>query len=545
MRMKFSLRAKLTSAVAIIIVVLLTVAAAGQINNARLARLTMTVAENSLPSVDYIIEADRDMQQAAVAERSMLVAKAGTPQFDALRKFHEENIGQAAQRAGKFAKLADNPEEARMIKEYLSRHTVWAGATRRVVELAATGKAADRERARQLSFGDADKDFEAARTILNDLTDKELANARSLTEESERVSAVGRAIVLFAVVGLVVSALVAALFPRLVVNPIRALTARLNDIASGDGDLTARLDAQRHDELGDLARAFNNFVGKIQTLIRDVNAATSQLAAAAEELSAVTNDTHESTQRQHSETDQVAVAINEMTATVHEVARNAEQAATAAREADTQASGGRTVVAQTVDHINRLAGAVERVGEVIHRLDNDSKNIGKVLDVIRGIAEQTNLLALNAAIEAARAGDQGRGFAVVSDEVRTLAGRTQQSTREIQEMIEHLQTAATEAVAAMDNGRNEAKATVGQAAHTREILDAVTAAVTSISEMNQQIAAAAEEQSAVATEIDRNVTNISRAGEQTAESSRQTAAAGAELSRLAVQLQKQLSQFHV
>jgi methyl-accepting chemotaxis protein len=346
-------------------------------------------------------------------------------------------------------------------------------------------------------------------------------------------------------VGILIAIVLAVAFPRLLVAPIENLTQKLKDISSGNGDLTVRLDNSRKDEVGALASAFNHFVDKIHTLVREVSSVTSQVATAAEEMSVVAGETNHSIQRQHSETAQVATAINEMTATVQEVANSAEQAAAAASDADEQAGKGHVVLDQTVTQLDALAQAVEQAAEVIQRLDQGSQDIGRVIDVIRGIAEQTNLLALNAAIEAARAGDQGRGFAVVADEVRTLASRTQESTQEIQEMIERLQVSAGEAVSAMTSGRAKATETVTQANATRDILEAVKTAVGSISEMNTHIATASEEQSAVSSEIDRNITNISQIGEQTATGAQQTAASGEELARLAAKLQEQVGQFRV
>ncbi len=212
---------------------------------------------------------------------------------------------------------------------------------------------------------------------------------------------------------------------------------------------------------------------------------------------------------QKDEVDKVATAMTEMSATVHEVARNATEAAEAAQRADEETTKGKMVVSQAIEAIDLLANEVNDAAQVIHRLEQDSDEIGAVLDVIRGIAEQTNLLALNAAIEAARAGEQGRGFAVVADEVRTLAQRTQQSTQEIQNMIERLQSGAQDAVKAMEQGRSRAQVGVEQAAEAGTSLETIAQAVGTISDMNTQIATAAEEQSVVAEEINLNIVSIS------------------------------------
>ena len=339
--------------------------------------------------------------------------------------------------------------------------------------------------------------------------------------------------------------LLAWLLSRSIVRPLRQTVTRLDDIASGDGDLTRRLEADGNNELGDLAAAFNRFVAKIQDLVKEVAAGGDQVAAAANELSATSEQTNGQVTRQKDEVDQVATAMNEMTATVAEVARNASDAATAAQTTDQDANAGRELVQQTVQSINHLTSQVDNTAEVIERLSTDAEQINKVLEVIGDIADQTNLLALNAAIEAARAGEQGRGFAVVADEVRTLASRTQDSTHEIQGMIERVQNGTREAVQAMEEGKNRAHSSREKVNEAGESLESITQSVTTISEMNTQIASAAEEQSSVAEEINRNISNITQVLDETASGSREIANASEELSKLASEQQQRVGHFRV
>ncbi|WP_416221054.1 methyl-accepting chemotaxis protein [Pseudomonas sp. RP23018S] len=283
----------------------------------------------------------------------------------------------------------------------------------------------------------------------------------------------------------------------------------------------------------------------LRQLIGGIGDGVTQIASAAEELSAVTGQTSAGVNSQKVETDQVATAMNEMAATVQEVARNAEQASEAAVMADQQAREGDHVVAEAIAQIERLASEVNNSSDAMSELKQDSDKIGTVLDVIKSVAQQTNLLALNAAIEAARAGEAGRGFAVVADEVRSLAQRTQQSTEEIEELIANLQLGTQRVAGVMDASRGLTDSSVELTRRAGGSLSTITRTVSSIQAMNQQIATAAEQQSAVAEEINRSVMNVRDISDQTAAASEQTASSSVELARLGSHLQGLVARFRL
>ncbi|MGM0593659.1 MAG: methyl-accepting chemotaxis protein [Pseudomonadota bacterium] len=297
------------------------------------------------------------------------------------------------------------------------------------------------------------------------------------------------------------------------------------------------------DEIGAISRAFNSMIAKFRHSMQEVAGSTQQLMSVAERASSVSDEALQGVLAQQRETEQVAGSMHEMNEAVQEVASNAVKTAEASKEANREASEGAMVSTEALGGISNLMMAVESAGKVIQQLDADSEEIDMVLEVIKGIAEQTNLLALNAAIEAARAGEAGRGFAVVADEVRTLASRSQQSAEEIRAMIEKLQAGAREAVRVMDGAKGKAQECEEQVEAAAESLGTIAGEVSGINDMNTQIATAAEEQTAVAEEVNRNITNITEVAEQSAEGARHTASISEELVSLSSQLEQMVKRF--
>ena len=342
---------------------------------------------------------------------------------------------------------------------------------------------------------------------------------------------------------LLVGLIAAWVITRLIVAPLRAVIAVAQQIASGD--LSGRMEISRRDEIGQLMQAMQQMGNSLSQMVSGLQAGIEQLASSAHSLSSVTEQTTAEVSNQKDETEQVATAMNQMTATVHDVARNAEQAAQAAQTADAKVDSGQQVVRMSLQRIELLATSSNSASASIESLSAQIQNIGTVLSVIQSVAEQTNLLALNAAIEAARAGEQGRGFAVVADEVRALAKRTQQSTEEIERLVSTLRSAAQSSVQQIQQSGELVKLAVSDALETEGALGSIAAAVSLIQQMNQQIAAAAEEQSSVAEEINRSVTSIRASADHSALSMQGNAASSIQLAQLGAQLKGMVGHFRL
>ena len=355
---------------------------------------------------------------------------------------------------------------------------------------------------------------------------------RAVRDSNSRVSfSLYSLLVIMMVVGIGISLFLA----RMISGNLGRLQAVVERI-SHEGDLTLRADDVSNDEIGSLAMAFNSLVENMYSIVKSVTQQSQKLSAATKQLTSITGETSNGVRTQTDEISQVAMAMNQMKIAIGEVASNAELAASSANDGNNQVSSGNEVVLETIRSIEDLASDVEKSTGVVGELRGDSDNIGTVLDVIKTIAEQTNLLALNAAIEAARAGEQGRGFSVVADEVRTLAQRTQDSTQEIEDLVEALQSRARAAVTVMSASQEKAGNSVIQARGAGISLSEINTSVGQIHSINQQIASAAEEQSATTTEVNRNINNIREVAEQTATGAEQIAASSYELSQMGEEL---------
>ncbi len=383
---------------------------------------------------------------------------------------------------------------------------------------------------------------EAINTVLNRLLEINTQQTLDTNQQAaEEYSSAFNLTVTLLVIATGLTLLFAWLLTNSITKPIANALSAAEEIA--EGNLTRPIMVDGEDEAGRLLAAMAKMQDKLRDTLQRISGSATQLASAAEELNSVTDESARGLTQQNNEIEQAATAVNEMTSAVEEVARNAVSTSEASKNATTSAGDGRDLVQETVSAIERMSADVQSTATLIGDLANESRDIGKVLDVIRGLADQTNLLALNAAIEAARAGEAGRGFAVVADEVRALAHRTQQSTSEIERMIGSIQSGTEHAVDSMRNSTERAESTLNIARGAGMSLDTINSAIVEINERNLVIASAAEEQAQVAREVDRNLVNIRDLSVQSATGANQTSAASNELSRLALDLNNMVGRF--
>ncbi|HLT14347.1 MAG TPA: methyl-accepting chemotaxis protein [Marinobacter sp.] len=504
---------------------------------------TDDIAATYLPSVSEILNGDRDLYQALVAQMTLVDQAFNNEDTANSLKDFDENAEQARRRYEESAERLKGTGISDVTQGFSNAFDRWEMSARRVIELARNG---DPDQARSLAARETTPLFDQLRGFYNEAGGHADAQAQKRSSEASAEGTSSSATILaITVIAIILSIVLFIIFLKLIIQSIAALREQLDNIAQGEGDLTKRVPVTVNDDLGQLATSFNHVLENLQGMIGSIQGLSRDLGQGASELASAANDNNEGVTRQTDSISMVATAINEMQSAIEEVAGNASRAAEITREAETKGHNGAQIIRNSSRQVHRLAAQISKAVEVIRKLSSDSDNITSVLDVIRGIAEQTNLLALNAAIEAARAGEQGRGFAVVADEVRTLAQRTQQSTEDIQTMISSLQTGVSDVVNVMETGSKEATETEKLATEAEQELQAILEAISNINDVNTSVASATEQQTQVIDEINRSITDINDLAAASAERSRAIDGISKSLESYATELEKQTGRFRV
>ncbi|UZJ60824.1 methyl-accepting chemotaxis protein [Pseudomonas sp. KU26590] len=521
-----------------LLMLILGIFALSQMNKINNANVDM--ATNSMPSIKALDKlTEGSIRLRVLSYRLMLNRDPDTLQKTSdLFAMRNKQIDDAR---AVYVKLISEPAEQSAYDQYVQLLNDYRQLENRMKTLSQANDMAELIR---LLSADLQTNSDQMNTALAKLIEMntQQVNQASATA-TQQYSTAFKMVVTLLIIATVLTLLFAWLLTNSITRPIASALNAAEDIA--EGDLTRTITVDGTDEAGRLLAAMLKMQSRLRDTLQRISGSATQLASAAEELNAVTDESARGLSQQNNEIEQAATAVNQMTSAVEEVARNAVSTSQASKNATTSASDGRDLVQETVSAIERMSTDVQSTSTLIGNLAGESRDIGKVLDVIRGLADQTNLLALNAAIEAARAGEAGRGFAVVADEVRALAHRTQQSTSEIERMIGSIQGGTEQAVNSMRSSTERAESTLNIAKGAGLALDTINSAVVEINERNLVIASAAEEQAQVAREVDRNLVNIRDLSTQSATGANQTSAASNELSRLAVDLNGMVARFKV
>ncbi len=498
------------------------------------------INDNWMPSLSTL----KDINQSVLRQRIFMLRLLVLTDQAALTK-NKANIAELKQHVGQltdtYKGFIVGAEEQRLFETFTQAYSIYQNDQQQIIDFVDQGRldnARDYLNTTLLTNADA---LMKTLIALGDFNNAGVNTAANITAEAYDSSRI--AVIAAIIVSMLVTALLAWLLIRSIVQPL-AEALRVTEIVAS-GDLTKTIRVVGKDEPARLLESMKRMQARLRETIMSISDSSTQLASAAEELNVVTEDSSRGLAQQNSEIEQAATAVNQMTAAVDEVARNAVATAEASKQSELSGREGQQQVSRTVQSINELAQGVTTTAGQVGELANKVRDITKVLDVIRAIAEQTNLLALNAAIEAARAGDAGRGFAVVADEVRALAHRTQQSTQEIEAMIGGIQHGTENAVRAMQQSNQQAHSTLVVAEAAGHALDQIAAAIATISERNLVVASASEEQAQVSREVDRNLINIRDLSMQTSAGANQTTAASQELAQLAVGLRALVGRFSV
>ncbi|WMS88793.1 methyl-accepting chemotaxis protein [Pleionea litopenaei] len=500
-----------------------------------------SIQKNYNPALGLTLNADRDLYQAQIAERTIAMGKIS----DALLKDHRENIEQVETRLKKVASLNISDDLKTQVSRFLDVLKSWETDSTKMVNQLRQGNITQ-EQATNMSLGSLAAEFERARDILDAIGEGISATSDKLTNDVNATAERAESFLLiYALVTALVVLAIAIFFPSTITKRIEFLHDTITKIADGEGDLTARLPDLGNDEIGKVSVQFNRFLASLQSIVKHIMGTAGRVESASEGLADISRKNKLTSEQQAEAVSLVATAVTQMSSAINEVSSNSQAVAGETNEADQSAKNVAKIFSQSIKEINELAENVNTSAEVIARLESEASGIVVVLDVIKGIAEQTNLLALNAAIEAARAGEQGRGFAVVADEVRTLASKTQESTEQINQIIDRLQNGVNEAVSIMAASKERSAGTVSSSKGAQEKLNEITQYLSSINERILQVATAVEEQSTVVDDISQNVEKINQSSQTSSQRGREVESSCIKLAEYSGDLKHEVGSFKV
>ncbi len=533
---------KLIFAFGVLVALLFALGAIGRYSNHMLNGEIDLAHDVRIPALSFLLEADRDLQQLLVAERTMIASDPDSEIFASALSDFNENRGQAEARWDKYKQFAETETELSLVPQFETARATWNETADQFLQLVQSGNEQDNQAAFELSTTQGNKNFEEMRSYIDAITEEINKVAVSDRERAAAAEAsIMRLNLICVAVGVIIAVVMGFVVSRSITKPLAAMKNCLSGLSTGD--LTVQMEAKTRDDFGQLAGFFNESVSTLRTLVREVAQACDEVADASTEIATSATEISSSVHEQSNATERAASAITEMSASVDDVAKQNSAAVKATQDAGQQSEHGQTVVTQTVENILQIDEIVRSASTALEALGERTSAVGQIMDVIRDIADQTNLLALNAAIEAARAGEHGKGFAVVADEVRKLAERTTTATEEVTQSITAIQQDTSVAIDRMSGGVSIVANGVEYGKQAGVALQEISGSATALHTQITGIAAATDQQSAASTEISEMVNTINMLIMETNKQTDQTAASSEQLSARAEQLRTMIAQF--